>query len=254
MLLALTRSVSPAMAHCELTHLARVPIDPAVAASQHRGYERALEQLGCRVQHVAPAPGLPDSVFVEDTAVVLDEVAVIARPGAESRRAEVDAVADALGRYRPLVTIQAPGTLDGGDVLRVGRSLYVGQSGRTNDEGIEQLRRHAARHGYEVRPVRPTGCLHLKTAVTAVSEHGVLLNPEWIAPALFDEFQVMTVDPAEPFAANVVRVGRALLTAAAFPRTRRIMEERGLEVHVVDVSELAKAEGAVTCCSILLEA
>ena len=253
MLVALTRNVSPAMARCELTHLARVPIDPGVAARQHRNYERALERLGCRVEHVAPAAELPDSVFVEDTAVVLDEVAVVTRPGAESRRAEVDAVADALRRYRPLATVQAPGTLDGGDVMQVGRKLYVGQSGRTNDEGIEQLRRHVVRHGYEVRTVRPTGCLHLKTAVTAVSDSAVLLNPEWISPAFFDGLDVIAIDPGEPFAANVVRVGGAVLTASAFPRTRRALEGRGLEVQVVDVSELAKAEGAVTCCSILLK-
>ena len=252
MLLALTRDVSPAMASCELTHLARVPIDPAVAVRQHRQYEEALERLGCRVEHVPPAPELPDSVFIEDTAVVVDEVAVMSRPGAESRRPEVEAVAMVLRRYRPLATITEPGMLDGGDVLRVGRVLYVGQSGRTNDEGIAQLRGHLAPLGYEVRAVRPTGCLHLKTAVTAVSDHAVVLNPAWISPAFFDGFDVIAVDPLEPFAANVVRVGSAVLTATAFPRTRRILEASGAEVHVVDVSELAKAEGAVTCCSLLL--
>jgi dimethylargininase len=205
------------------------------------------------VEHVAPAPALPDSVFIEDTAVVVDELAVMSRPGAESRRPEVAGVADVLRRYRPLAAITSPGTLDGGDVKRVGRVLYVGQSGRTNDEGIGQLRSHLAPLGYEVRAVRPTGCLHLKTAVTAVSDHAVLLNPEWISPAFFDGLDVIAIDPMEPFAANVVRVGNAVLTASAFSRTRRILEGRGIEVHVVDVSELAKAEGAVTCCSILLE-
>jgi len=254
MILALTRGVSPAMASCELTHLARVPIDPAVAASQHYHYEQALQRLGCRVEHVAPAPALPDSVFIEDTVVVVDELAVMTRPGAESRRPEVEGVAETLRRYRPLAVITSPGILDGGDVLRVGRVLYVGQSGRTNDEGIAQLRGHLAPFGYEVRAVRPTGCLHLKTAVTAVSDEALLLNPAWISPALFNGLDVIAVDPLEPFGANVVRVGRAVLTGSAFPRTREMLEGRGVEVHVVDVSELAKAEGAVTCCSILLEA
>jgi dimethylargininase len=253
MLLALTRGVSPAMSACELTHLARVPIDPALAATQHTQYEAALQRLGCRVEHVAPAPTLPDSVFIEDTAVVVDELAVLSRPGAESRRPEVEGVAATLRRYRPLAAITAPGLLDGGDVLRIGRVLYVGQSGRTNDEGIAQLRRHLAPFGYEVRAVSLTGCLHLKTAVTAVSDEAVLLNPEWISPTLFRGFDVMAVDPGEPFGANVVRVGPAVLTGSAFPRTRLLLEGRGVEVHVVDVSELAKAEGAVTCCSILLE-
>lgn len=252
MLLALTRAVSPLMARCELTHLARVPIDPAIAAQQHHAYEEALSRLGCIVEQIAPAPGMPDSVFVEDTAIVLDEVAIIARLGAESRREEVDAVATALQRHRPLVTITAPGLLDGGDVLRIGRRLYVGVSGRTNDEGVEQLRRHVAIHGYEVRALRPTGCLHLKTAVTALSDTRVLLNPEWVAPAAFDDHAVICVHPDEPFGANVVRVADAVLAAAAFPRTRQRIEAHGVAVHVVDVSELAKAEGAVTCCSILL--
>ena len=194
MILALTRSVSPAMAACELTHLARVPIDPAVAASQHLEYAGALERLGCRVEEVTPAPRSPDSVFVEDTAVVVDELAVMARPGAESRRPEVDGVARALRRYRPLAAITGPGQLDGGDVLRVGRVLYVGQSGRTNDAGIAQLRDHLTPLGYEVHAVRPTGCLHLKTAVTAVSDVALLLNPAWISPALFDGLDVIAVD------------------------------------------------------------
>ena len=242
------------MARCELTHLPRVPIDPTLAARQHGAYEQALVQLGCRIEHVAPAPALADSVFVEDAAVVLDEIAVITRPGAESRRDEVAPVAEALARYRPIAEISNPGTLDGGDVLRMGRTLYVGRSGRTNEEGIEQLRRHVAPHGYAVRPVRPTGCLHLKSAVTAASRTAVLLNPDWIAPSEFEGFEVIDIDGEEPFAANVVRVGDRVLTAAAFPRTRRVLERRGIEVHVVAVSELAKAEGAVTCCSILLEA
>ena len=253
MLLALTRAVSPAMAACELTHLERVPIDAGVAAAQHLAYEQLLERLGCRVEHVAPAPALPDSVFIEDTAVVLDELAIMARPGAESRLPEVDAVARALRPYRELAAIVAPGTLDGGDVLRIGRVLYVGLSGRTNEEGVGQLRQHAGPRGYEVRAVSPTGCLHLKTAVTALSDTAVLLNPDWISPDCFAGFEVIAIDPLEPFAANVVRVGGSVLSAAAFPRTRRVLETRGIDVHVVDVSELAKAEGAVTCCSILLE-
>jgi len=253
MLLALTRGVSPMMSACELTHLARVPIDVVLAARQHQLYEEALHQLGCRVEHVAPAPTLPDSVFIEDTAVVVDELAVMARPGAESRRPEVEGVAATLRRYRSLASITAPGLLDGGDVLRIGRVLYVGQSGRTNDEGIAQLRGHLAPFGYEVITVRPGGCLHLKTAVTAVSDAAVLLNPEWISPSLFRGFDVLPVDPGEPFGANVVRVGGAVLTGSAFPRTRRVLEAYGVDVHAVDVSELAKAEGAVTCCSILLE-
>jgi dimethylargininase len=242
------------MADCELTHLSRVPIDVDRAAVQHGEYERALARLGAEVVPVPAAPAHADSVFVEDTAVVVREIAVIARPGAASRRGETSAVAEVLRGFRPLALIDAPGTLDGGDVLRLGRVLYVGLSGRTNMEGAAQLRGHLAPFGYEVRTVAPTGCLHLKTAVTAIGDDAVVLNAAWIDPATFAHYQVVQVDPREPFAANVVRVHDALLMADAFPRTRERLEARGARVAVVDASELAKAEGAVTCCSILLEA
>jgi dimethylargininase len=251
-LLALTRPVPPSIARCELTHLAREPIDPARAAAQHRAYEAALAALGCTLVRLPPAPEHPDSVFVEDTAVVLDEVAVLARPGAESRRGELEVVAEALRPHRPRARIAAPGTLDGGDVLRVGRHIYVGASGRTNAEGIRQLAEIAGAHGYTVHPVPVAGCLHLKTAVTQVGEGTLLLNPEWVSPASFEGLDRIEVDPTEPFAANAVLVGGAVLLPAAYPRTRARLEARGIEVRTVEADELAKAEGGLTCCSILV--
>lgn len=253
-LLALTRAVSPSLAACELTHLDRAPVDVATAAAQHAAYERLLESLGCAVRRVAPAPSHPDAVFIEDTAVALDEVAVVTRPGAASRRGEVEAVAEALAALRPLRRIEAPGTLDGGDVLVVGRRILVGRTGRSNDAGIAQLRAHVAPFGYTVEAVDVTGCLHLKTAVTALDDGTVLCNPAWVDPQAFAPLAVVAVDPAEPMAANVVRVGPALVHDAAHARTRARLEARGYAVHPVDASELAKAEGAVTCCSILLRA
>jgi dimethylargininase len=250
--IALTRAVSPALAACELTHLAREPIDVARAEAQHADYERALEGLGCTVQRVAAAPSHPDAVFIEDTAIVLDELAVITRPGAASRRAETVAVAEALAAWRPLVTIEAPGTLDGGDVLRVGRTIFVGRSGRSNDDGIAQLRACTSHHGYRVVPVNVTGCLHLKSAVTALDDDTLLLNEAWVAPESFAPLQWVRVDDDEPMAANVLRVGTRLLAAEAFPRTVDILRERGYDVITVPADELAKAEGAVTCCSLLV--
>ncbi|MDP1890690.1 MAG: arginine deiminase family protein [Gemmatimonadaceae bacterium] len=252
--IAFTRDVSPAITRCELTHLARTPIDVATARAQHRAYEALLALLGCEVRRVAPAPEHPDAVFIEDTAVVLDEVAVITRPGAAMRRDEVVAVVDALAPLRPLARIESPATLDGGDVLAIGRSVYVGMTGRTNGEGIAQLRAALAPFGYAVRGVPVTGCLHLKTAVTAVDDATVLLNPAWVSAAAFEAYRVLAVDAAEPMAANVLRIGEALVYGASFPRTLERLHSAGFRPHTVDASELAKAEGAVTCCSLVLRA
>lgn len=252
--IAFTRDVSPAIARCELTHVARTPIDVNVARDQHRAYEMLLASLGCEVRRVVPAPAHPDAVFIEDTAVVLDEVAVIARPGAATRRQEVLAVAEVLATLRPLARLEAPATLDGGDVLVIGRAVYVGETGRTNAAGIAQLRAALAPFGYAVHAVPVTGCLHLKTAATALDDTTVLLNPAWVSAAGFSSFRVLAVDEAEPMAANVLRVGNELVYGASFPRTLERLRAAGFHPQPVDVSELAKAEGAVTCCSLVLRA
>ena len=251
--IAITRDTSPNLAACELTHVERTPIDATLAATQHRGYQRVLAALGCRVLVLDAEPDMPDAVFVEDVAVVLDEVAVMTRPGAASRRGEGASVAALLRRYRPLRTIEAPGTLDGGDVLRIGRTLYVGQSGRSNADGIGQLRALLAAFGYTVRAVPIRGCLHLKSAVTAVDDGTVLLQPAWVDRAPFDGYRIIEVDPSEDHAANVLRVGDDVLMPACFPRTRQRLADAGIAVTTVDVSELQKAEGAVTCCSLVFD-
>lgn len=264
MLIAVTRPVSSSFAQCELTHLARQPIDLAAAERQHDEYERALEAAGCALHRLRPEHGLPDAVFVEDVAVVLDEAAIITRPGAESRRPEVRSVEAALARWRPLAPIQAPGTLDGGDVLRVGRRIFVGQSSRTNQAGFEQLRAAAEPLGYAVERVPVKGCLHLKSAVTAVGDHALLLNPAWIAREIFEgraaagdgaggsAFDLIEVDPTEPGAANALLVGGHVIYPSAFPQTAGRLRAAGIEPRFVDISEIAKAEGAVTCCSLIV--
>jgi len=249
--IALTRAVSDAINDCELTHVAREPIDPALARAQHRDYERALEAAGCEVVRVEPAPDLPDAVFVEDAAIVVDEVGIITRPGAPSRRPETEAVAGVLGRYRELRYIDAPGTLDGGDVLVAGRRVFIGRTSRTNDEAIAQVGAILQPHGYEVAAVDVRGCLHLKSAATALEGTRLLVNPAWIPPDAFPGFALVEIDPAEPWAANVVRAGADLIYPSAFRRTRERLERLGLRVRTVDVGELAKAEGAVTCCSLI---
>jgi dimethylargininase len=252
-LIAITREPSATLGKCELTHLERVPIDVDRARAQHDDYERRLQVLGCTMERLAPEPDLPDSVFVEDAAVVLDEVAVITRPGAASRRRETASVAEALERYRPLVKIESPATLDGGDVLVLGRNVYVGLTSRSGDKGLEQLRSALGCFGYSVGGVPVRGCLHLKSAVTRVAEDVILTNPAWVDPAGFEGWRTIEVDPAEPYGANGLAVGGAVVYAQAFPRTADRLRGGGIRLETVDVSELAKAEGAVTCCSLVFE-
>jgi len=250
-LIALTREISDSLANCELTYLERVPIDLARARAQHDTYQRTLEALGCSVRELPPLPESPDAVFVEDTAVVLDEMAIVARPGARSRRAEIASAASALATYRRLVTIDPPATLDGGDVIVMGRTVFVGVTWRTNLAGAEQLQQLLTPLSYEVRPVEVRGCLHLKSAATALDDQTLLLNPQWVAPSDFAPRAYIEVDPSEPSAANVLRVSGRLVYDAAHPATAARLRERGYDLVIVDNSELAKAEGAITCCSLV---
>jgi dimethylargininase len=249
---AITRKVSPALGRCELTHLERREIDVARAAAQHAAYERCLERLGCCVVSLPASPELPDSVFVEDVAVVLDELAVVTRPGAESRRAETASIARVLAEHRPLATIEAPATLDGGDALVLGGRVFVGLSGRSNRDGFEQLRLLLGPRGYTVEAVEVRGCLHLKSAVTQIGAQTVLINPQWVDRSRFANLDCVEIDPSEPHAANGLMIGDALLYPEAFPRTTERLRRRGLQLELLDLSELAKAEGAVTCCSLIV--
>jgi dimethylargininase len=246
LLVALTREVPSTINACELTHVERRPIDVDAARAQHAAYEAALEAADCTLRRLPALDAMPDSVFVEDAAVVVDELAVIARPGAASRRAETASIAEALRAYRDVVAIEEPGTLDGGDVLQLGESVFVGLSSRTNAEGARQLRELLDAYGYNVRMVSVDGVLHLKSAVTRVAPDTLLLNPQWIDKTLFD-CKIIEVDPSEPFAANALLAGGTLLCSAAFPKTNARLGD----VVALDAGELAKAEGGLTCCSIV---
>jgi dimethylargininase len=250
---AIVRQPSEALARCALTFLERQPIDVARARVQHDAYVGALRDLGVDVTLLPPQADLPDAVFVEDTAIVLDECAIIARPGIESRRRETASIEAALRPVRPLLRVSAPGTVEGGDVLRIGRTLFVGRTPRTNDEGIRQLADAVGPHGYEVVPVTPRGCLHLKSAVSYAGMETVVLNPDWIDAGLFARWQCVPVAPEEPFAANVLTIGPAVHTAASAPLTRRKLEALGFDTRTVDTSEFEKAEAALTCLSLLFE-
>ncbi len=252
--LAITRDVSRSIGRCELTCLERAPIDVARARAQHAQYREALRRLGLDVVCLPEEPDLPDAVFVEDTAVVLDEVAVMTNPGAASRRPEVESVARALGGHRRLLRLAPPATLDGGDVLAVGRSIYVGLSSRTSGAAVAALRAMLAPFGYTVAGVPVAGGLHLKTGVTRVADRTLLVNPAMVDPRHFPGCDFVEVDPAEPHAANALLVGEAIVHPAAFPRTRGRLARLGLSVLAVEADELAKAEGGVTCCSLIVNA
>ena len=253
-MVAIVRDVSDALADCELSFVERHAIDLGRAREQHAAYVTALESTGCEVRVAPPLPTMADAVFVEDTVVVVDELAVLTRPGAESRRGEVASMAETLRPLRPLAWIEAPGTIDGGDVLRIWRKLYVGRSARSNDSGIEQLRALLAPHGYSVEGVRTRECLHLKSAVTAIADDTVLVNPRWLVDDPFDQYRRIEIDSTEEHAANALRAGSAVLYPASFPRTAARMRDAGIDLRLLDLSELQKAEGATTCCSVLVPA
>lgn len=251
--IAITRAVSASIGRCELTHAARTSIDLERAREQHRAYESSLVSLGCEVRQIAEDDRYPDAVFIEDTAIVLDELAIVTRPGALSRRGEVEAVAEMLRGYRTVASIEEPATLDGGDVLQLDRVLYAGCSLRTTSRGIDNLRELVAPHGYRVEAVTVEGCLHLKSAVTRVSGDALLMNRAWLPPASFADWRVIEVDPSEPAAANALRIGDSVVFPEELTRTRRRLEAEGIDVRPVPASELAKAEGGVTCCSLILQ-
>jgi dimethylargininase len=252
-ILAITRDVSPRFNECEITHIDRIPIDLNVARSQHHRYVQALKELGCAVLELPAESNLPDSVFVEDAAVVLPEAAIITRPGADSRKPETESIARALRPYRKLLSIAPPGSLDGGDVLVVGKNIFVGISGRSNQEAVRQINQLLGRYGYRAQGAEMRDCLHLKTAVTRVDDKTLLINRGWVDVETLEGYDLIEVDESEPFGANCLPIGGSIIFPVAFPKTRRRLEERGYQIVGVEVHELAKAEGAVTCCSLIVE-
>ncbi|MDO8543824.1 MAG: hypothetical protein Q7S40_25560 [Opitutaceae bacterium] len=250
-MIAFVREVSDALERCELTHLPRVPIDLKLARKQHARFVAVLEELAVRVEFLPPLPEQPDAVFVEDTAVVLPGLAIVTRPGVPSRLTEVDSIRETLGQHWPLHRIEHPGTLDGGDVLRTGRTIHVAESRRTNPDGITQLRDIVAAHGYEVRVVTVRDCLHLKSACTFIPPHFLVANAGWINTAAFGNLVVIRADESEPFGANTVTIGDMTLVSASFPKTEQRLRDAGIKTQRVEISEFEKAEGGLTCLSLI---
>ena len=252
-LTAITREVSPRINDCELSFHQRKPIDVNQAIAQHKAYEKFLERLGVRVISLPAMPDLPDSVFVEDAAIIVDEVAVLTRIGVASRRPESAALRETLSRYRSVKEMSAPATLDGGDVLRVGDEFFVGNSQRTNCEGVKQLGEILSPLGYTIQPVEVRNCLHLKSACSWLGDNIILINPAYVDPAVFGNLDTIPVDPQEPAAANALMVNGTLIMPDCYPKTISLLERRGFKVEPLDVSELQKAEAGMTCCSLIFE-
>jgi dimethylargininase len=252
-LIALTHVPSPHMELGERTHIARAPIDFDRTVHQHADYCAMLRRLGVEVRTLDVNQDQPDCVFIEDTAVVLDELAVLASMGACSRWAEPLGIEPVLREYREVHPIKAPATLEGGDVVHIERTLLVGSSSRTNDAGIQALRAVVGRYGYRVIPVTVGRCLHLKTACTALPNGKLLVNPALLDMNELRPFEIIAVPEEEPWAADVLSVGQRVCLPAEHTRTADILRARGLEVETVDLSEFAKAEGGITCLSLLFE-
>jgi len=258
MLTALTRAVGRSLSSCELTWLARQEIDIDLAIEQHKHYERSLAALGVRVISLPEQPEMPDAVFVEDPLIVVDEVAIVTRMGSPSRRAESDSLAEAVSAFRPVRRLlvdecKHPATLEGGDVMRIGRDVFVGLSSRTNPAGVHQLANELEPFGYRVRPVEVRGCLHLKSACCPMGDGKILANKAWLDPAPLRDYRIVEVAADEPGAANILRIGDTVIMPALFPHTQEIVRGQGLDVRTVDISELMKAEAAVTCSSVIFE-
>jgi len=253
MLTAITRAVSPAIVRCELSFIDREPIDLTRAEQQHHAYEALLGKLGVHVISLPVEPNLPDSMFVEDPAVVLDEIAVILPLGTESRRPEATSLAQELSKYRKIAHVQLPGTLEGGDVLRVDRRLYVGLTKRSNAEGIRQLEEILRPYSYDVICVPVTGCLHLKSAVTWIADNTLLANRAWFDTKPFAGYDWIDVHPSEPHSANALALGGSIIFPASFPKTRDRIGSLDFHVTTLDISELQKAESGLTCSSLLFE-
>ena len=253
MLRALTHTVSPRIAECELTFVDRLPIDLRLAVRQHDDYCDALRGLGVIVKQLSENESYPDSCFVEDTAVVVDELAIICSMGAASRRGETRLIERELSEYREIAHISLPATIEGGDVLRIGKKIFIGESSRTNPEGIEELARILEPRGYRIARVRTRGSLHLKSACTAIDEETLFVNPEWVELDAFGGLNLVYTPPEEPWSANVLRIGTTVCVQAGFPRAVELIERVAERVEIIDISELRKAEAGLTCSSIVFE-
>jgi dimethylargininase len=250
-LVALTHVPSPNMQQYERTYVGDQTIDYELALRQHAGYQDALRRCGAEVVTLDVNRAMADCVFIEDTAIVLDELAVMMSPGAESRRGEPSGIEPELWHYREIERVSLPATIDGGDVVRAGRALYVGASPRTNAAGIDALRDIVSKYGYSVTAVPVQKCLHLKSACSALPDGRFLVNADWIDVSPLPSSMLMHVPSDEPWAGDVLVAGETIIYSDAFPQAGELLRGAGFATMPVSVSEFAKAEGGVTCLSLV---
>lgn len=251
MIKAFVNTPSPRLAECQLSYVDRMPIDLSLARQQHGTYVQALIKLGVEVDILHINPHCPDGVFVEDPVIILDETAIITSMGNPERRAEIPAIKEYISGHRQIQEIRLPAKLEGGDVLQIGRKIFIGLSSRTNLAGMEALKIITQQYGYEIILVRVTGCLHLKTAVTALDEERLLINPSWLDTTPFRDFQLVVVPSEEPWGANILRLPMGVIANAAYPGTCHLIASLGYRLEAVDISEYGKAEAGLTCMSVV---
>lgn len=253
MLSALTRKVGKSINNCELTYADRQQINVEKAQQQHMEFENALRKLGVNVLSLESDDTLPDSVFVEDTAVITKEFAVITPMGTKSRKDEPDKIAEILKQYRPLKYINKNTSLEGGDIVQAEDTFYVGISSRTNHEGFENLAEILLPQGYKIVPVQVYGCLHLTTGSTYIGNNTMIANPAWVDVSKFEGMEVIEIEPDEPWAGNAIQANGKLLFPSSSNKTSKKVSAKGFEVYTVDISELEKAEAGLTCMSLLFQ-
>ena len=251
MLTAITHIPSPKLNHGELTFLTRQPIDFEKTRLQHVAYCDMLRKCSVEVVTLNENISLPDSAFVEDTAFVLDEIGLMMPMGVVSRSAETSVIERELSKFRKIKQIELPAKLEGGDILRVGKNIFVGITSRTNSLGIHNLKSIVKPYGYKVIGVKVHGCLHLKTGCTVLNKNTILINPIWIDTRPFETFNLITVPEEEPFAANILQIGKIICMHSGFPKTGKLIEKLGLKTEFTDISEFQKAEAGLTCLSII---
>ena len=249
---AIVRQPGSDLSACELSYQQREPVDAQRLADQHAAYVAALRSAGLNVIILPALADFPDGVYVEDVAIVLDEVAILTRPGALSRRGEVEPMAEVLEPLRTCLSMQEPSTLDGGDVCLHDGVLYVGQGARTNHAGLKELAHLVLEHGYRVKAVELGDCLHLKSALSSLPDGRILVNRDWLSLSRVEHSGIIEAHPSEPCGANVLAVGEHLICSSAYPRTNERLSEEGFDLLEVDLSEVHKMEAAVTCPSLIL--
>ena len=249
----ITRKPAKSLVNCELTYFNRKPIDHERALAQHQAYEAFFLDNGWDVVSLPSVEEFPDSTFVEDTVVVFDEIAILLSPAASSRRGEVPLIKPTILQFRKTVEIRPPAFIDGGDVLTIGKTVFVGLSTRTNREGIDALKEILSPFDYEVIPVVVDGALHLKTACTALDEQTLLMNPDWVDSRKFEGFHIIRVPHEEPSSANAIRVDEyVVLPIERGMHTAALIRREGFRVRTLDISEFQKAEAGLSCLGVMV--